>query len=144
MKRFAVRLADWEADRGKLKAVRHAVFVVEQGVPEELEWDDIDPDCTHVIAEDGGGQPIGCGRLLPDGHVGRMAVLKPWRGAGVGATLLARLIELARAGGYREAVLHAQTRAAAFYAQHGFRVTSPEFEEAGMPHVEMRLPLRAT
>ena len=71
-------------------------------MPDELEWDGIDADCRHALAEDAAGRPIGCGRLLPDGHIGRMAVLRDWRGRGVGAALLARLIAEARARRARE------------------------------------------
>ena len=106
--RFTVRAAAWPRDMASLRAIRIAVFVVEQNVPEELEWDGIDPECLHALAEDRTGTPIGCGRLLPDGHIGRMAVLSDWRGAGVGAALLNFLIELARARGDREVILNAQ------------------------------------
>ena len=92
--RFTVRVADWQRDLARLRAIRVAVFVVEQNVPEELEWDRIDPACVHVLAEDRTGTPIGCGRLLPDGHIGRMAVLSDWRGAGVGAGVLPRAARL--------------------------------------------------
>jgi hypothetical protein len=72
---FVVRRADWDRDREDLRRVREAVFVREQQVPLELEWDGLDEACVHVLALDGGGLPIGTGRLLPDGHIGRMAVL---------------------------------------------------------------------
>jgi predicted GNAT family N-acyltransferase len=134
---FVVRLADWARDGAALRAVRHAVFVVEQGIPEALEWDASDPACLHVLAEDAGGQPIGCGRLLPDAHVGRMAVVAPWRGRGVGAALLARLVDLARERGHARAVLNAQTTAVGFYRRHGFAVSGDTFLEAGIAHVVM-------
>ena len=81
---WAVRPAVWERDDEALRLIRFAVFVVEQHVPEELEWDGIDAACEHAIAEDGAGSPVGCGRLLPDGHIGRMAVLRAWRGRAKG------------------------------------------------------------
>jgi GNAT superfamily N-acetyltransferase len=93
---FTVRVADWGVDEAALHAVRHDVFVIEQNVPADLEWDGIDPECRHVIAVDAAGRAIGCGRLLPDGHVGRMAVRPEWRGRGVGAALLQHLVALAR------------------------------------------------
>lgn len=131
-------MADWERDRDALRAVREAVFVVEQGVPLELEWDEFDAVSTHVIAEDADSRAIGTGRLLPDGHIGRMAVLAPWRGRGIGDALLARLIEQARDIGMNELCLHAQSHAVPFYARHGFTCVGDEFIEAGIPHRLMR------
>ncbi len=81
---FCIRAADWSSDRNALRAVREQVFVHEQSVPVELEWDEFDAQCQHVVAE-AAGQAIGTGRLLPDGHIGRMAVLESWRGQGVGS-----------------------------------------------------------
>ncbi|MEP7276930.1 MAG: GNAT family N-acetyltransferase, partial [Betaproteobacteria bacterium] len=92
---FSVRLADWREGEPALRAVRHTVFVVEQRVPEALEWDDMDARSIHALAQDYDGAPIGCGRLLPTGYIGRMAVLAPWRRRGVGAALLLALVELA-------------------------------------------------
>jgi predicted GNAT family N-acyltransferase len=142
--RFIVRTADWQRDAERLRAIRIAVFVIEQNVPEELEWDGIDPDCAHVLAEDRTGTPIGCGRLLPDGHIGRMAVLSEWRGAGVGAALLARLVGIAEARGDGEVLLNAQTHAVPFYTRFGFVPEGPEFEEAGIPHQTMRRALSSS
>jgi len=138
---FALRQADWERDREALRQVRYQVFVVEQKVDEALEWDGIDGDCRHVLAEDAAGKAIACGRLLPDGHIGRMAVLPQWRGWGVGAAVLRRLIEMGRAAGHRELLLNAQTHALDFYAREGFAPFGEEFVEAGIPHRAMRLPL---
>jgi predicted GNAT family N-acyltransferase len=139
---FDVRVTDWTADEAALRAVRRAVFIVEQGVPESLEWDEVDPRCVHALALDSRARPIGCGRLLPDGHIGRMAVLASWRGRGVGAALLARLVELARAAGHPRAILNAQINAVPFYARYGFAITGDEFEEAGIPHRIMDRALR--
>jgi predicted GNAT family N-acyltransferase len=137
---FRVRTADWSTDRERLRAVREEVFVAEQGVPLELEWDEIDPQCVHMLAEDEAGQPIGTGRLLPDGHVGRMAVLSQWRGRGIGGALLRSLMAVAAARGMREVVLNAQVQACDFYARHGFVAEGPVFAEAGIPHRCMRAP----
>ncbi len=131
-----VRAADWDVDRAALRAVREQVFVREQGVPIELEWDEFDPLCQHVVAE-AAGQAIGAGRLLPDGHIGRMAVLEPWRGQGVGSALLKSLLQVARDRGIRRVRLNAQSRAVAFYARHGFVAEGEEFIEAGIPHRSM-------
>ena len=126
-----------ERDRDAWRAVREAVFVVEQSAPLELSGR-VDAVSSHVIAEDAGGRAIGTGRLLPDGHIGRMAVLAPWRGHGIGAALLARLIERAREAGMDELCLHAQSHAVPFYARHGFACAGEEFIEAGIPHRLMR------
>ena len=141
---FSLQLADWTRDGDALRAIRRSVFVVEQGVPEALEWDAVDPLCAHALACGGDGNPIGCGRLLPDGHIGRMAVLRPWRGRGVGAALLALLVELARERGHRRAILNAQKDAVPFYARYGFIVTGDEFEEAGIAHPIMERTLEIT
>jgi predicted GNAT family N-acyltransferase len=135
---YTVRIADWDRDQPALRQIRRDVFVVEQHVPESIEWDGIDGGCGHALAEDGEGRPIGCGRLLPDGHIGRMAVLAPWRGRGVGSALLERLIELARERGFAIVVLNAQTQAIPFYRRFGFAPVGDEYEEAGIAHWTMK------
>ena len=134
--KVSIRAADWNVDRAALRAVREQVFVREQGVPVELEWDEFDPLCQHVVAEDA-GQAIGTGRLLPDGHIGRMAVLESWRGQGVGSALLEALLRLAHDRGIRRVRLNAQSRAVGFYLRHGFVAEGQEFIEAGIPHLSM-------
>ncbi|HEY2818374.1 MAG TPA: GNAT family N-acetyltransferase [Casimicrobiaceae bacterium] len=141
---FAVRRADWRRDGDALRAIRHDVFIVEQGVPEVLEWDDADAVSLHALAVDAKMKPIGCGRLLPDGHIGRMAVLAAWRGRGVGGELLSLLINDARNEGHRRAILNAQVDAIPFYARYGFTVTGDEFEEAGILHRVMERSLAVT
>lgn len=117
--------------------VRDAVFVVEQGVPREIERDAWDAQCDHALAFAAGGRAVGTGRLLPDGHIGRMAVLAEWRGRGIGSRILAALVARARERGMPRVVLNAQTHAAPFYARHGFAASGPEFMEAGIPHLAM-------
>jgi hypothetical protein len=134
---FTVRLVEWSEAAEGLRLVRRAVFIDEQAIPEDLEWDELDAVYWHAIAEDVHGAAIGCGRLLPDGHIGRMAVLAPWRGRGVGAALLRELVELARARGLPRAILNSQTHAMAFYARHGFVADGDEYLEAGIPHQTM-------
>ena len=134
-------LADWRDARDLLMRVRTEVFIREQAVPPELELDGRDAACAHVLARDAAGAPIGAGRLLPDGQIGRMAVLPAWRGTGVGAAMLTALVEEARRRGVREVHLHAQTRARRFYERHGFRAEGEEYLEAGIPHVGMRRSL---
>lgn len=138
---FRVRVADWHADGDGIAALRTAVFIHEQGVSPELEHDGLDPDCVHVVAEDGAGRVIGTGRLLADGRVGRMAVSAGWRGRGIGRALLDALLACARARGLATVELHAQTPAIGFYERAGFIAEGPEFDEAGMPHRRMRCAL---
>ena len=134
---FTLRDVTWEMSAAKLRAVRIAVFVVEQNIPEELEWDEHDAVSAHALAEDRHGVAIGCGRLLADGHIGRLAVVEAWRGRGVGAALLQHLVELAHTRGHPRAILNAQEHAVPFYARYGFARSGEPFVEAGIPHQEM-------
>ena len=118
------------------------VFVEEQRVPAEIEMDDRDAASVHALAYVD-GKAVGTGRLLPDGHIGRMAVLKERRASGVGGAILARLVEEARRRGVKEVVLSAQTHALGFYRRHGFREQGEIFEEAGIAHQEMRRMLNS-
>lgn len=124
-----------------LYAIRNEVFVLEQKVPQDLEWDGQDAMCRHAIAETATGEAIGCGRLLPDGHIGRMAVRREWRGRGVGGALLQHLIDVAAQNGHASVVLNAQTHAGGFYRQFGFEPIGDEFMEAGIAHQTMRRSL---
>ncbi|HEU5282772.1 MAG TPA: GNAT family N-acetyltransferase [Burkholderiales bacterium] len=139
---YRIRRADWERDQARLRALREEVFVREQGVPPELEWDGLDAGCVHVLAESDAGEAIGTGRLLADGHIGRMVVLRGWRRRGVGAAMLDFLLAEARRLGMAEVVLNAQTHALGFYARYGFAPEGAPFLEAGIAHQVMRLALR--
>lgn len=134
---FTLRDVTWDAGAAQLRAVRIAVFVVEQNIPEDLEWDEHDAVSAHALALDAAGAAVGCGRLLPDGHIGRLAVLRDWRGRGVGAALLLHFVAIARERGHRRAVLNAQEHAVPFYARYGFVPRGAPFMEAGIPHREM-------
>lgn len=134
---FTVKPVYWQASQGVLKAIRTTVFVEEQGVPEDLEWDGLDEHAYHVMAFAPDGTPIGTGRLLQDGHIGRVAVLREWRGKGVGRALLDMLLVIANKMGYDEVRLHAQIRVLDFYMRRGFVVEGEEFMEAGIPHIAM-------
>ena len=138
MSAHVLKLADWNVLCPHARAVRYAVFVVEQRVPVELEWDEMDAVSWHAVAYDAEGNPIGTGRLLPDGHIGRMAVLKASRGAGIGGAILDGLMAKAMDLGYRELILNAQTVAIPFYARYGFVPEGDEFMEAGIPHRVMQ------
>ncbi len=139
---YSVRLADWSGDEPGIHRVREIVFVDEQAVPADLEWDGLDPECIQAVAESRECDVIGTGRLHPGGKIGRMAVLREWRGAGVGAALLRCLMDAARERGLEEVFLHAQTRVLGFYERFGFVAEGAEFEEAGIPHRAMRCRLR--
>lgn len=137
---YIVQPVNWHDARAALAAVRRRVFIEEQGVPEELEWDEYDAAAVHVLAC-AADTPIGTGRLIESGRIGRLAVLAHWRGRGVGDALLDLLIGIARERRYAVVKLHAQTHAISFYARHGFNAVGADFLEAGIPHREMVLQL---
>jgi predicted GNAT family N-acyltransferase len=136
-----VELGSWEALKDEATAIRHVVFVEEQRVPDDLELDEFDPVSVHALARDACGRALGTGRLLPDGHIGRMAVLPEARGRGIGSALLLALMEESRRRGNREALLNAQSQAAPFYERHGYIVAGEPFDDAGIVHIAMRRPL---
>ncbi len=121
--------------------MRREVFIEEQKVPEDLEWDEADESAFHVLATSREGKAIGTGRLKSGCLVGRMAVVKEWRGRGVGGAILQALIEIARRERCREIRLHAQTHALDFYRRYGFTAVGDVFDEAGIPHRLMELKL---
>jgi predicted GNAT family N-acyltransferase len=96
---------------------------------------------VHALAESATGEAVGTGRLMPDGRIGRMAVLAAWRSRGVGAAMLEALMAEARRQGLREVYLHAQSRAKDFYLRHGYAIEGEEYLEAGIPHIGMRARL---
>jgi len=136
-KPFKIVQADWDEQREQLLAIRYKVFVAEQGVPEELEVDEYDSSALHLLALGESQQAIGTARLLPDGHIGRMAVSLEYRGQGVGSALLRHLIGLSQQAGHRQATLNAQCSAEDFYLQAGFIPVGEVFEDAGIPHRKM-------
>ena len=131
-----IELMSWEEARAQSSPIRFTVFCEEQGVPREIELDEQDAVSVHaVVFED--EKAVATGRLLPDGHSGGMAVLKGWRGRGIGGLMLTRLMERAKGRGDREVVLSAQIHAVAFYRAHGFIAHGDEYMEAGIRHQEM-------
>ncbi len=134
-----VRRAHWPDDEAQIRRIREAVFVREQSVPRELEWDGKDPDYVQVLAYRPGGEAAGTARMSPSGHIGRMAVLAGWRRNGVGSILLTKLLAIAREEGLSEVYLNAQTEAVNFYVHHGFLAEGEIFLDAGIPHQRMRL-----
>ncbi|MFF8968050.1 GNAT family N-acetyltransferase [Streptomyces sp. NPDC014995] len=148
---YAVRVAEDPADREACFAVRKEVFVGEQGVPEDIEYDAYDAGAVHVLAVRADGVPLGTGRLLYGeaaaaktdgdlsvGSLGRLAVSKEARGLGVGAALVRAIEEAARARGLAAVDLHAQTHALGFYEGLGYAAYGPEFPDAGIAHRAMR------
>jgi predicted GNAT family N-acyltransferase len=132
-----IDLMPWSEAREEASRIRFAVFVEEQRVPREIELDARDAECIHALARLD-GRAVGTGRLLPDAHIGRMAVLKECRAMGVGSRILESLVQRARERGDSEVVLSAQVHALAFYARHGFSAFGEAYEEAGIPHQDMR------
>ena len=137
MATYTVRLASWRNDSTALKRVREAVFILEQGISVELEWEGLDWECIHVLAADAMLSPIGTVRLLPDGTIGRMAVLKDWRRQGVGGALMERLLKEAMDRQIRQLTLNAQVYVTGFYRKFGFQAVGEEFMEAGIRHIKM-------
>ncbi|MGW2568372.1 GNAT family N-acetyltransferase [Streptomyces sp. NPDC001537] len=151
---YVVRVAEDPADRQACFAVRKEVFVVEQGVPEDIEYDAYDAVAVHVLAVREDGMPLGTGRLLHGeaaaakvggdltvGSLGRLAVAKEARGLGVGIALVRAIEDAARARGLAAVDLHAQTHALGFYERLGYEAYGPEYPEAGIPHRAMRRAL---
>ena len=114
MNKIRVYVADWHKDNADLRRIREAVFINEQQVPPELEWDSDDAEAVHFLAYEG-DFPIGTARLLPDGHIGRVSVLKDWRGLKVGDALMNAAVSEAEKRGLKQQMLSAQVHASAFY-----------------------------
>ncbi len=140
---FRIEHVDYAVAGPRLRQVREAVFVQEQNVPPELEWDELDPASRHVLAVDADGNPVGTGRLTPKHSIGRMAVLPGWRGRGVGDAILQALVEMARGNGWPDVTLAAQAHALGFYARAGFLPEGDHFDDAGIDHLRMRRTFHA-
>jgi len=135
---FNIQQVSWQTHAPQLMAVRETVFIAEQNVPVALEWDGLDEAAQHLLALSAAGGAIGCARLLGNGSIGRMAVLKPWRGLGVGAALLKAAIDYYQQQAQPVITLSAQLHAIAFYERFGFKVCSETYEDAGILHRDMR------
>jgi predicted GNAT family N-acyltransferase len=136
-----IQIVDWHHRQDALKAIRKSVFIDEQHVPKALEWDGQDDDCTHFLACID-AIPAATARLTPQGQIGRMAVLREYRGNGIGARLLAAVIEQARRLGHKQVFLHAQVNVIGFYEKYGFRAEGDVFMDAGIEHRTMKLSLQ--
>ena len=137
MKSIRIELGRWDSLSKDALAVRYDVFVVEQCVPESLEHDEWDAQCWHAVAYNDQGQAVATGRLLPDGHIGRVAVTRSMRGKGVGAKIMDALIEQAVELGYSTLVLSSQTHAQAFYEKRQFVAQGEIYDDAGIDHILM-------
>jgi predicted GNAT family N-acyltransferase len=136
-------ITSWAEAQSLVKPLRYQVFVIEQKVSEDMEWDEFDEIAWHAIVT-ADNQTIGTGRLIMNDRIakiGRMAVQSSRRNQGIGKSILNALIQAAKEKGAQECILHAQTHAIAFYAKEDFEPHGPIFDEAGIPHVEMRLIL---
>ena len=133
---------NWSNLKDKAQPVRTQVFVQEQGIDAKEEWDTADADAVHAVITNHFGHPLGTARLLKKSpgvaQIGRMAVVRVMRGSGLGGQLLNALVNIAKARGDKEVLLHAQTSAQAFYAREGFVPVGEPFDEVGIAHIEMR------
>lgn len=136
---FTIAIVPWETTSEDLLSVRQIVFVNEQGVPAEEERDEHDASSIHFLARDASRDPIGTARLLDSGRIGRVAVLREWRGRGLGRALMHAVVAETRQRGMVRPHLHAQVQTISFYESLGFVVCGEEFEEAGILHREMEL-----
>ena len=132
-----IRQGSWSELGDAAGEIRRSVFIDEQQVPIEEEWDGRDPECRHFLALDATGRALGTARLLPDGHIGRVAVLQESRGRGAGLALMQAAIDAARQRGDAQVMLAAQIQALAFYERLGFIAEGETFMEAGIPHRNM-------
>ncbi len=133
-----VRIANWSDEKEKLSDIRRQVFIEEQNVPEDMEWDDYDASSTHYLAvlEN---KVVAAARLKPDGQLGRMAVLAEYRNQGIGSELLRFILQNIDHRKLTEVYLHAQISAIPFYEKQGFTAHSETFYEADIPHQKMFL-----
>lgn len=137
MSEIIIKQVDFTQDSEALKNIRTKVFILEQHVPPELEWDEYDKDATHVLAYYN-NIPAGTARLVNKALIGRMAVLKPYRGRGIGKKMLEFLMTLAHKMGVDTIQLSAQKHAVEFYKKQGFKICSDEYLDAGIPHFTMK------
>ncbi|PIV15632.1 MAG: GNAT family N-acetyltransferase [Gallionellales bacterium CG03_land_8_20_14_0_80_55_15] len=136
---FTVSLVCWHDGEPLLRQVREAVFVREQGILPELEWDGLDEHCRHALVLTPEGVAIGCGRMRADGHIGRIAVLPKWRKRQVGTAIMEALLDYAQAHDFPQVEVDAQLHAVKFYQRFEFVEEGRVFMDAGLPHLKMRL-----
>jgi len=137
MSELVIKTVDFNNNFSEIEKIRTAVFIKEQKVPIKLEWDEFDEDSTHIIAYYN-NKPVGTARLLNDGHIGRMAVLKAYRNRNIGQNMLKYILEIAKKQSFKTIGLSAQEHAVEFYKKYGFMVTSDVYLDAGIPHYDMK------
>jgi predicted GNAT family N-acyltransferase len=140
LKQATIEQVTWKKAENALRAVRTPVFIEEQFVTPEFEWDDIDANAVHLLVTFE-NQPIACLRIIDYQKIGRMAVLKHWRGLGLGTALLTEAIDICKKNGSKSIRLSAQTHAVHFYQNAGFKQISGEYCDVQIPHVDMQLDL---
>lgn len=141
MAEFQIEQTRWQDNEAALRMIRETVFMREQQVPEELEWDGLDGNALHLLARDRRGNPIATARMLEDGHIGRVAVLSLWRGHGIGRAMMQCLLQIATERSLHTVHLDAQAEAVPFYQRLGFTVYGELFMDAGIPHRHMHITL---
>jgi predicted GNAT family N-acyltransferase len=134
--KIKVEQVKWCDSKKYLRHIRTVVFIEEQNVPEEMEWDEYDETSVHVIAEMNNNY-IATGRLLDTGQIGRMAVLTPYRNKGVGSALLEKLLQIAKSRNIKSIFLNSQIDAVDFYKKFDFEEVGGVFDDAGIPHIKM-------
>lgn len=136
MDNITIKIADFKNDYTQIEEIRHTVFIIEQKVPIDLEWDEFDKESTHILAYYD-NKAVGTARLLPDGHIGRMAVLQDYRNRNVGQSMLKYLLDIEKKDFNSKVLLSAQEHAVEFYKKYGFTVVSDVYLDAGIPHFDM-------
>lgn len=137
---FSVKQGSWDQLQQDAKLIRELVFISEQNIPEQDEWDDQDAISQHFVVYDQ-NQPIATARLLANNSVGRVAVLKPYRGQGIGRLIMLEIIAYAQAQKRPSLQLSSQVHAISFYEKLGFSIQGDEYDECGIPHIEMVMPI---
>lgn len=131
-----LELVSYNDQQAAITHIRHTVFTVEQGVDSAIDFDGLDPEAIQILCTIN-GKPAGTGRMLDDGHIGRIAVLPEYRSQGVGTQIMSRLMDTARARLFMRIYLYAQVNAVDFYRKLGFATCGENFEEAGILHTPM-------
>ena len=134
---FELKVVTYKDYQSDIQYIRTQVFIIEQGIPESLEWDSYEHSSWHVLAFSG-SQAVATGRLQPDGKITRIAVLKPWRQMGLANQILVTLLQLAADYGLESLYLNAQTSATGLYKKHGFTSDGEVFDEGGIEHIRMQ------
>jgi predicted GNAT family N-acyltransferase len=136
---YNIKQVSWASHEAELRIIREQVFIIEQHVPSDIEWDEHDKNAMHLLVEDKQQNPIGCARILSNGYIGRMALLQEWRGLGIGQALLEQAIGICWGNKVKQILLSAQTQVVKFYQKKGFEVISKPYMDANIWHVDMQL-----